>query len=390
MRLLIIGRGYPEVKTGMIGIFEYEQAEAVAKFSNGSIQILYTFSDNRSIFRLRKINTIKKNNRNISVQGSYFPIGGLPNLLFDKIKSKLSLRVIKKVISEKGKPDIIHIHFPIITLTEEIWNYLISLDCKIVITEHYSKVQNKELTTKQISLLQKIAVQADKFLCVNNHLPNSIEELTSIKRDYMVLPNVVAPSFSHFEEVSNDGYSFVSIGRLVKGKKFDLVIDAFVKKFKDVDNGELIIIGGGEEYSNLQKQIESLDMNHKIKLTGFLNRDKTAQILKGCNSYVTASSFETFGVPVVEAMSCGKPVIVANVSPLAQYINKDRGLFFQVDNVESLADKMEEMYKNRLLYDSTKIADFAKEQFSEEAIGEKLLNIYNSCLTNNVNKELGS
>ncbi|WP_270180291.1 glycosyltransferase family 4 protein [Alkalihalobacillus sp. CinArs1] len=383
MKLLIIGRGYPEVETGMIGIFEYEQAKAVSNFSDSPLQILFTFSDNRSVFRLRKLNNIKKYDSNIYIRGSHFPIGGLPKILFDKLKTISSLYNIKKIINEHGIPDIIHIHFPIITLTEEIWDYLASLDTNIVITEHYSRVQNKELSIKQINLLRKVTANADKFLSVNNLLPTSIKELTGVDREYIVVPNVVASSFSYCEDLNNDIYRFVSIGRLVKGKKFDIVIEAFAKRFNNVKNVELIIVGDGEEYSNLKEQINSLNMSDKIKLTGFLNREKTAKLLSKSNSYVTASSFETFGVPVVEAMSCGKPVIVANVSPLAQYINNDRGLFFQVDCVESLGDKMNEIHKNRSMYNSKEIADFAHEQFSEEAIGEQLFEIYQSCLSKN-------
>ncbi|MEC1154373.1 glycosyltransferase family 4 protein [Cytobacillus horneckiae] len=387
MKLLILGRSYPEVETGMVGIFEYEQAQAVSNLSENKISILYSFCDNRSIFRLRRINSILKNDSSIVTYGKYFPIGGVPNRIFDKIKSKLSVNILRKAIIKLGKPDVIHIHFPIITLTEEIWEYLVSLGSKIVITEHYSRVQNKELTVQQIELLRKIAKRADKFLCVNEFLPKSIEELTGVQRDFIIVPNVVAPIFSREKETKNDVYRFISIGRLVKDKKFDLVIEAFVKKFKDVTNVELIIVGGGEEYTNLKKQIVSLNMEHKIRLTGFLKREETAQILASSNSYVTASSFETFGVPLVEAMSCGKPVISADTSPLKQYISEERGFLFKVDNLESLASAMEKMYEQRFINKSYEIAEFAKMNFSERAIAEKLFSIYSSCINKEVNKE---
>lgn len=387
MKLLILGRSYPEVETGMVGIFEYEQAQAVSNLSENKISILYSFCDNRSIFRLRRINSILKNDSSIVTYGKYFPIGGVPNRIFDKIKSKLSVNMLRKAIIKLGKPDVIHIHFPIITLTEEIWEYLVSLGSKIVITEHYSRVQNKELTVQQIELLRKIAKRADKFLCVNEFLPKSIEELTGVQRDFIIVPNVVAPIFSREKETKNDVYRFISIGRLVKDKKFDLVIEAFVKKFKDITNVELIIVGGGEEYTNLKKQIVSLNMEHKIRLTGFLKREETAQILASSNSYVTASSFETFGVPLVEAMSCGKPVISADTSPLKQYISEERGFLFKVDNLESLASAMEKMYEQRFINKSYEIAEFAKMNFSDRAIAEKLFSIYSSCLNKEVNKE---
>ncbi|MGE7689348.1 glycosyltransferase [Lysinibacillus sp. NPDC097214] len=386
MKLLILGRSYPEVETGMVGIFEYEQAQAVSKSSKVPIQILYTFCDNRSIFRLHKFNSIYKNDDHIIKIGKYFPIGGFPNKIFERIKTKLSISMLKHAISKFGKPDIIHIHFPIITLTEGIWEYLISLQSNIVVTEHYSRVQNKELSVKQIELLKKIAINADKFLCVNNLLPKSIEELTGVQREFVVVPNVVAPIFSYNEELGDGIYRFISIGRLVKEKKFDLLIEAFVKKFKDAPNIELIIVGGGEEYKSLKKKINTLNMEKKIKMTGFLDRAKTARILEKSNAYVSASSFETFGVPVVEAMSCGKPVIVADTSPLKQYINSLRGVLFKVDDVESLADAMGMLYEHHTVINSSEIAVFAESHFSEKAIAEKLCSIYSSCISR-VNKE---
>ncbi|WP_313427578.1 glycosyltransferase family 4 protein [Siminovitchia terrae] len=387
MKILILGRGFPEVKTGMVGIFEYEQAQAVSKFSKEPVQIIYTFCDNRSILRLRRINHFYKSYDSIFTIGKHFPIGGFPITIFNKVKTKLTIDIIKHAISKFGKPDIIHIHFPIITLTEGIWGFLQSLKSNIVITEHYSRVQNKELSVEQINLLRNITLNADKFLCVNNLLPKSIEELTGVQRDFIVVPNVVASIFSWKKE-SNDGvFRFISIGRLVKEKKFDLVIEAFAKKFENIADVELIIVGGGEELTKLMKKIVSLNMENKIRLTGFLDREKTAKLLENSNSYVTASPFETFGVPVVEAMSCGKPVIVAETSPLKQYISEERGLLFKVDNVESLAEAMEKMYQNRFCINSYEIADFAARHFSEGAIAEQLCSIYNNCINKQVNKE---
>ncbi|WP_368297494.1 glycosyltransferase [Cytobacillus firmus] len=376
MNLLVIGRGYPEVETGLIGIFEYEQAEAVSKYYNDSVKITYAFCDNRSIFRLRRFNSFSKQDRNLFTQGRYFPIGGFPTPVFNKIKSKLSITVLENAIKKHGKPDVIHIHFPIITLTEEIWDYLVSLNSKIILTEHYTRVQNKELTIQQINLLKKITIQADKFLCVNDVLPKIIEELTGVNREFIVVPNVVSSVFSNINEPNEDIYRFIALGRLVKVKRFDLVIDAFSKRFKDNPNIELIIAGDGEEYETLRAKVSSLNMENNIRLTGFLNREETAQLLGKSNAYVSASTVETFGVPVIEAMSCGKPVIVADTSPIKQYINNERGLLFKVNNVNDLADKMEIMYKQRFNYNHLDISEYAECNFSDEAVAKQLYSIY--------------
>lgn len=386
MNLLVLGRGYPEVETGMIGIFEYEQAQVISKYYNNSINIVYAFCDNRSIFRLRRFHSMKKIEHDINTYGKYFPIGGFPISIFNKIKSKLTINLLKRILKIHGKPDVIHIHFPIITLTDEIWDYLLSLQSKIVVTEHYTRTQNKELSTQQINLLKKIALEADKFLCVNDLLPKVIEELTGVSREFIVVPNVVPSLFSNNPKSNDNIYRFIAIGRLVKVKKFDLIIEAFAKSFSDNKQVELIIIGDGEEYENLRRKISLLKMENNIKLTGFLKREETAQLLGKGNAYVSASSLETFGVPVVEAMSCGKPVIVADNSPIKQYVNEERGLLFKVDNINSLAEKLEEMYQNRFKYNSQEISDFAKKNFSDQAVSKRLYSIYMSCLKNIANK----
>lgn len=377
MKLLVIGRGYPEVNTGMVGIFEYEQAEAMIN-NYKEFDVMYFFNDNRSIKRLRQLKVIKKQKNKMNIFGLNFPIGGIPNNLFQYIKSKTSIIVLKQIIGRFGKPDVVHIHFPLITMTEDIWNYITSLNCKIIITEHYSRVQKKELSNKQRALLTKIAKSADEFLCVNEELSQSIKEITKVDRKYHVIPNIVSSAFTNISTVkdNNVDYRFISIGRLVKEKKFDILIKAFHQSFKDSVNIKLFIIGDGEEYYKLKRLVNQLGMQEKIILFGFQERNTTANLLSKSDVYVSASSFETFGVPTIEAMACGLPVIVADSSPLKSYINKERGMLFEVNNINSLSEKMLDIYNRKNIYKPDEISSFANEKFSETTVAKTLKYLY--------------
>ncbi|WP_062514756.1 glycosyltransferase family 4 protein [Halobacillus sp. KGW1] len=378
MRVLVIGRGYPEVKTGMVGIFELEQAKAVYNFGNKPIDVHYMFCDNRSIFRLKQIKKINKMEDDVYVFGRNLPIGGLPNSIFDKVKSNISVSILKKYIQSYGVPDIIHLHFPIITLTDHFFDYIKTTKAKIVVTEHYSRVQNKELTPNQVNLLRELACHTDKFLCVNNELPKSIREITGVERRFEVVPNVVTSKFVNRTVPPLDGYyRFISIGRLVKGKKFDVLIKSFYEAFKDNKNVKLLIVGDGEEYSSIKSIIEKYKLSDRVTMTGFLSRERTAEILTKTDSYVSTSAFETFGVPIVEAMTCGKPVLIPDSSPLKSYITERHGLIF---NQNDLVSKLRDMYNNRNKFENDKIRDFAITNFSESAVGTKLYNIYEDLL----------
>lgn len=378
MNILVIGRTLPERKTGMMGTFEFEQSVAVNTISNN---VIYAFCDLRSVKWVRKCGFVNGRRENVNVYGCYYPIGGLPMSLIRRFRSFSFVHLLKRIISKEGKPDIIHIHFPLLTIDEKIWGFLKSLDIPIVITEHWTKVQTQELLTRQIELLRRLVEEANHFICVENQLKQSVIELTRTPKSIEVIPNMVSPLFNFKEKQNNNHrFEFITVGRLVEHKRFHLVVEAFSCAFPNDGDIHLTIVGDGLMNNKLKKMVEDLKMNDRIHMTGFLSREKTAEAIKNSNVFVSASILETFGVPAIEAMSCGKAVILADNSPIKEYINEEMGLLFEVDNIDSLVDAMKKVYQQRNVNNSYEIADFAKRNFSKEAIAEKLCYIYSSSI----------
>ncbi|WP_030825308.1 glycosyltransferase family 4 protein [Streptomyces hygroscopicus] len=96
-------------------------------------------------------------------------------------------------------------------------------------------------------------------------------------------------------------------GRLVPGKRFDLLIDAFAEVAAEYPDWRLRIYGGGAEKERLAERIERLGLSGSAKLMG--SRSPIEAEFAKASLVAVASDAESFGMTIVEAMRCGVPVV---------------------------------------------------------------------------------
>lgn len=372
MRIWVIGRTVPEVKTGMIGLFEFEQAQALQRFGE-DVQVSYLFADNRSVKVLRQCGKDIRVKDGVPLYGKYLPVGGLPQFLFQPMKTR-NLRAAMKACEEQGKPDVIHVHFPLLTLTDGIWETLKSYGVPIFITEHWTKVQTKQLEPFRVKLLKTVVEEAAAYICVGHPLRDSVVELTGTKRELPVIPNMVSPLFYPAEHpAQHERLRFLTVGRLVPVKRFSVVVDAFAKAFAGDETKHLTIAGGGALYDALQKQIRSLGIEQQVTMTGAVKHEQVAELMRETDCFVSASVLETFGVPFIEAWSCGKPVIGVKPSPIEAYLHEGNGILVPPDDSAALAEALKQMAARRAAFSGTAIAQEAETKFSQRAVANALL-----------------
>lgn len=372
MRIWVIGRTVPEVKTGMMGIFEFEQAQALHRYGR-DVQVSYLFADNRSVKVLRTCGKDCRIKDEVALCGNYLPVGGLPQCLFQPLKSSCMLNAIKKC-EKSGAPDAIHVHFPLLTMTEKIWKKLKSYGVPVLVTEHWTKVQTKEIPAFRVNLLKTIVEEASEFICVGHPLRESVKELTGTKRELPVIPNMVSPLFYPANKQKKDDiFRFFTVGRLVPVKRFNIVIDAFAKAFKNNEDVQLIIAGGGELADTLKKQIQNLGIEKQVTMTGAAEREKVAELMRQADCFVSASVLETFGVPFIEAWSSGKPVIGVKPSPIEAYLHDANGMLVPPDDADSMAQAMTDMMNRKSRFSSEAISSEAEKLFSQSSVAMELI-----------------
>lgn len=387
MRIWVIGRTVPEVKTGMMGLFEFEQATALQAYGE-SVEVCYLYADNCSVKVLRLLGKDCRIKEGIPVFGTALPVGGLPQRLFQPIKTHSLKQAMRICEQQHGKPDIIHIHFPLLTMTSTLWAQLRAYHVPLFVTEHWSKVQTKKIAPFRIRLLQQIVEEATAFITVGYPLRDSVRALTGTKRELLVIPNMVSNAFRPVASSvqTTEPFRFLTVGRLVPDKRFSVVIDAFTKAFRDQPMIQLTIAGGGKLEGALRQQIEQLHMGAQITMTGQLEHSAIAQLMQQCSCFVSASVLETFGVPFIEAWSCGKPILGVQPSSIEIYVTPQNGMLVPADDANALAAAMQEIYAHHSEYDATQIAAEAENRFSQRAVATELLQHYRSALEKTTEK----
>lgn len=372
MKILVIGRALPDRNKGSFGLFEFQQTVALGKY----VDVSYLFVENTPI--LSKYKKINKVVNGIPTIGRHVPLKGFFGL-FNLFRSKMFISIYDEYMKLYGKPDIVHVHFPTIVLNDKIIDFFEKNRIKLVVTEHWSKVQNKELSKRKIKLLKRISAFSEFVVCVSDQLKKSIDELTENKTNTIVIPNMISDIF--FKQKTNrssidNKFVFTYIGSFVRTKRIELLVSAFENEFLMEDNIKLNIVGGGGKINSLKRMIKDKTLE-KINFTGAVSNKEVVNYLSYTSAYVSASKLETFGVPFVEALAMGIPIIAADNLPIAKYINHENGLLFKVDNQKDLQTQMRKIYVNKENYDSKMIAKNIYDIFSSDIIVKQLLELYN-------------
>jgi glycosyltransferase involved in cell wall biosynthesis len=164
------------------------------------------------------------------------------------------------------------------------------------------------------------------------------------------------PDLSNFSSVRKTGY-YLLVSRLVKYKKVDLAIRAFNEL-----NLPLVIVGTGREENKLKKLA-----NKNILFAGFVPENDLSKYYSNAKALVFPQD-EDFGIVAVEAQSYGLPVIAYKSGGAMDIVNKNTGVFFEEQNIESLINaikKFQKMKFNSKLI--MKNADrFSKDKFKKE------------------------
>ena len=138
--------------------------------------------------------------------------------------------------------------------------------------------------------------------------------------------------------------SFVYLGRLMPWKNLDVLIYAFANLIKIVPSAELTIAGFGEDMFRLQKIARKLGIENKVHLPGKVTDEKKSRLFAESWAAIQPSSFEGWGITVIEANACGTPVIASDINGLRDSVLNGRtGLLFPVKDIETLTQKMLEL-----------------------------------------------
>ena len=267
--------------------------------------------------------------------------------------------------------DIIHPH------QARVLYYLLAKKPDKSIVFHYhgasNKIQEKNFKIA-FSLFRK---RINKIISVSNAGILQMQKLIPDINAEIIYNGVDTKSFSpdstKFSKKGDPQLLFVS--SLRQYKKSIFLVEQMEEILKYFPNAYLQIIGEGEDYNKLQTYIKSNLLEKNVELVGKIPQSELPKWYSTCDIYVSASTFEVCPVPPLEAMSCGKPLILFDIEPHREILTRSKsGKFFSNDPKGDFITKIKQVYENREKL-GTMARNFAISQDWSE-ISKKLSTIY--------------
>lgn len=238
--------------------------------------------------------------------------------------------------------------------------------------------------------------KAKKIIAISKNTKNDIIKYLKIPEDKIdVVYCGVDSSFNNTENInlaesilkkhnlSNKKY-ILYVGTMEPRKNLVTLLKAF-RLFLDEYklNYDLVIVGQkGWLYDDIFKTLETLRLNKNVFFTGVVTDEELPFIYKGASLFVYPSIYEGFGLPVLEAMTCGVPVITSNTSSLPEVIG-DAGITIDPMDIKSLSKSMHKVLTDKNTRDLmiSKGLERAK-LFTWENAAKKTIEIYKDILSN--------
>jgi glycosyltransferase involved in cell wall biosynthesis len=148
----------------------------------------------------------------------------------------------------------------------------------------------------------------------------SEEELSAVRRKFALSENFI-----------------LSVGHLEKRKNYLRLVDAIARLRDRGRSCALLIVGNDSgERNAIKERVESANLSGCVKLLSGLSDLEVRCVYKLCSLFVFPSSYEGFGIPILEAMAASRPMVLSDI-PVFREITQDKGIYFPYHDVESMA-----------------------------------------------------
>ena len=295
--------------------------------------------------------------------GNFYKNEFIPSLLFD-----VYLLVPKKFIGQFGS-NVKYIEsawwykfFPCLLPKMTVWHAIHQRShfspfwksTKYLLTIHdfnfaYEKTGKKR--DKYLSDIQKNINRADKITCISHFAKADTERLADTKGKSI---DVIYNGVEHLDQdlaqkpsfVQNEKPFFFTIGEVKEKKNFHTLID-LMKLFPE----KMLYIAGNKGNNYAQQIVQRIKTEHieNVFLTGIVTNNERIWLYRNCEAFLFPSLFEGFGLPIIEAMSFGKPVFSSTKTSLKE-IGGNCAFFwdnFTPEHMQEVINKnLDTFYKN--------------------------------------------
>ena len=263
-------------------------------------------------------------------------------------------------------------------------------EAKIIITVHdmiHELFPEDFPSSDNTAELKRKAVEmADHVICVSENTRNDLVRLSGVdpKKTSVVHHGVnnIDQNFAPKSKLPNSPY-LLYVGNRKGYKNYSGLVGAYAKS-TELHNRFKLVCFGGEPFSQReQKHQESLGLNSGQVLWLEGGDSLLASLYKNASVFVYPSLYEGFGMPPLEAMSFGCPVVCSNQGSIPEVVD-DAGEYFNPNNIEDIITAITRVTNNPSHADELRRKGTLQlKKFSWQRCAEKTYRIYESILQDN-------
>lgn len=234
------------------------------------------------------------------------------------------------------------------------------------------------------------AKHADRLIAISDSTRNDVIRLLGVAPDKIVsIPLAASAAFRTLttelvqsvceKYVVSRGRFIYYVGVLEPRKNVPLLIEAYARIQPILGDVPLLIAGKkGWMYEAIFERVAQLGLQDHIRFLGYVPQDELIALYNAAGVFVYPSNYEGFGLPVLEAMQCGAPVVTTTASSLPE-VAGDAALLVPPQDVEALAEAIHRILTNtQLASDLSKRGLEQSKQFSWQRCALETIQVYRS------------
>jgi glycosyltransferase involved in cell wall biosynthesis len=207
--------------------------------------------------------------------------------------------------------------------------------------------------------IKNVTKKAKKILTISKNTKQDLIKILNIDPEKIeVIYNGVSPIFRFMDDPAAPAktlkkYKIKQQFLLYAGvwrshKNLARLIEAFstLKKEKGL-NLQLVITGKPDPYyPEVKNTVKKLNLQEDVIFTGLVEEEELLHLYNAAHIFVFPSLYEGFGLPPLEAMRCGTPVVASDISSIPEICGRENAVFFNPYNIKDIAEKIELVYKD--------------------------------------------
>ena len=249
-------------------------------------------------------------------------------------------------------------------------------------------------------LISRGIQKAEHILCVSNTTKSEIAKRFRIPEERLTVTyNGTGKIFKKLERsrcicelkknynIRND--FILHVGKIQSRKNIRRLLEAYHKLLKESQRElDLVLVGRVTWLSKeILEAIGELNLSDRVHLIGHVPVETLVMFYNACSVFVFPSLFEGFGIPVIEAMACGAPVVASKESSLPE-VSGDAALHFDPVDTNQMASCIERILTDTELREDLITRGFERAaQFSWEETARRTLSVYKSVFLGNGKKQ---